>query len=213
MAELSVLGAIKQLRRPVFTTYEVAHYCRRSLSNTIQALNRLAQEKVVVKIYRGVWGIEFGKERISPYWVIPFLLPNHRAYLSFVSALHLYGIIEQIPQVVTVASTSHTRLIKTRLGVFAIHRIHPLFFKGFDWYNKDGMFLIAKPEKAFVDCLYLSVRKKKQFGYFPELHLPRNFSFKKVIRWANEIPSLKIRKAVFKKIEEYSSQLRLSSQL
>ncbi len=211
MANLSVLAAIKQVGRPIFTTSEISYYSNSSFSNTVQTLNRLAEEKVIFKIYRGIWGIEFGNQHISPYRLIPFLLPNHRAYLSFISALHLHGIIEQIPQVVTVASTSHTRLIKTSLGVFAVHRIHPSFFKGFGWYRGKDSFLIAEPEKAFVDCLYLSVKKKKQFAYFPELHFSERFSFKRAEKWASEISSLRVREAVLKKIEMYKKQWREQS--
>jgi predicted transcriptional regulator of viral defense system len=203
MPKLPVLMGIKQLRRPVFTTAELAASCGGTLSNTTQALNHFSREGVVFKIARGIWGIEMSGEKVSPYSLIPFLLPRHRAYLSFISALHLHGIIEQIPQVITVASTSHTRTIKTKLGTFIIHRIAPEFFKGFDWYKGDGDFLIAEPEKAFVDCLYISVRKKKQFGYFPELHFSRPFSFYKAKRWAKDIRDLKIRAAVLKKIETF----------
>ena len=201
MAKLAVLTAIKQLRRPVFTTHELAACCAGTLSNTTQALNYLAKKEVVFKIARGVWGLEIGSDKLSSYSVIPFLLPNHRAYLSFVSALHLYGIIEQIPQAITLASTSHTRIIRTKLGTFFVHKIAPSFFKGFDWYKGSGSFLIAQPEKALIDCLYISVRKRKQFGYFPELYFPKSFSFKKAKKWAKDIPDAKIRVSVLKKLE------------
>jgi len=52
-----------------------------------------------------------------------------------------------------------------------------------------------------VDCLYLSVRKKKQFGYFPELHFSRVFSFGKARRWAQEIPDKRMRIPVLRKLE------------
>ena len=201
MPKLSVLTAIKQLRRPVFTTRELATYCGGTLSNTTQALNYLAKKEVVFKIARGIWGLEIGSDKLSSYSVIPFLLPNHRVYLSFVSALHLYGIIEQIPQTITLASTGHTRTIRTKLGAFFVHKIAPSFFKGFDWYRGSGSFLIAEPEKALIDCLYISARKKKQFGYFPELHFPKSFSFNKAKKWAEDIPNAKIRISVLKKLE------------
>ncbi len=82
-----------------------------------------------------------------------------------------------------------------------MHRIAPSFFKGFDWYKRGGNFLIAEPEKALVDCLYLSVRKKKQFGYFPELRFPKNFSFKKARGWAEEIPDKRLRISVLGKLK------------
>jgi len=200
MANIPVLTVIKNLKRSVFTTYEIASAGVGTLSNTTQALNHLAKQEVVVKIRQGVWGLLIGGEKISPYAVIPYLLPNHRAYVSFISALHLYGIIEQIPQSITVASTSHTRTIKTKLGTYYIHRLSPQIFKGFIWYQGKDDFLIAEPEKALVDCLYLSVRKKKQFAYFPELHIPKSFSFTKAKRWAKDIPNAKIRTAVLNKL-------------
>lgn len=202
MAKLSVLSAIKELKRPVFTTREIALYRRASLSNTVQALDNLARKGIVLKIYRGLWGLQIGGS-FSPYSVIPFLIRNHQAYLSFISALHLYGIIEQIPQSITVASTSHARIIKTKVGTFLVHRITPLFFKGFNWYKPNGNFLIAEPEKAFVDCLYISVRRKKQFSYFPELHFPTTFSFKKVNEWVESIPEVRVRAAVLKRLKKY----------
>ena len=196
-----MLVFIKQLKRPVFTTHELASMSGKSLSAVTQALNYLESQGLIFKISRGVWAEE-GNESLSPYRVVPFLFPRHRAYVSFISALHLYGIIEQIPQVITLASTAHTKAIRTKVGVFSIHRIAPSFFKGFDWYEKTGSFLIAEPEKALVDCLYLSGRRKKQFNYFPELRFSMKFSFKKAEKWATLISDPKIRSYVHKKLSE-----------
>ena len=144
-----------------------------------------------------------GAKDISPYNVIPFLLSRQRAYISFISALRLYGIIEQIPQAITIASTAHTRTISTKIGVFFIHRIMPEFFNGFNWYRGRGTgnFLIAEPEKALIDSLYLSVCKKKQFGHFPELYSPKTFSFKKAKNWAEKIPDARIAVSAQRKLK------------
>jgi len=198
--EKSILSFIKELGRPIFTTFELATISGKSLSTVTQALNYLESQGVIFKIYRGVWA-EAGSDRISPYTVIPFLLPSNRAYVSFISALHLYGIIEQIPQVITVAATSHTKIIKTSIAIYAIHRIAPWFFDGFTWYKGTENFLIAEPEKALVDSLYLSARKKKQFGYFPELYFPKSFSFKKTQGWVKRITDSRIRVCVQKKLD------------
>lgn len=121
--------------------------------------------------------------------------------MSFISALHLHGIVEQIPQVITLASTAHTTTVRTQAGVFSVHQIAPVLFDGFDWYKGEGSFLIAEPEKALVDSLYLSSRKKKQFAYFPELNFSDGFDFKKTAQWANRIPEEKIRCYVLKRLE------------
>ncbi|MBI1747666.1 MAG: type IV toxin-antitoxin system AbiEi family antitoxin domain-containing protein [Acidobacteria bacterium] len=200
MPKISILSAIKRLKRPVFTTREAAACAGGSLSNTVQALNNLVKQGVVVKIARGVWGLDMGGHRLSRHSVIPFLLPRSRAYVSFLSALHLHGIIEQIPQSVMLASVGHTKTVKTKFGTFFFHKISPGFFKGFGWHKSGGEFLIAEPEKALIDCLYLSARKKRQFGHFPELRFPKSFSFKKARRWAGEIPDKRLRTAVLRKL-------------
>jgi predicted transcriptional regulator of viral defense system len=199
MPKRDILVYARQLRRPIFTTHELSAGSGKSPSATTQALNCLRRQGLVLKVYRGIWA-EKGRDELSPYSVIPFLFPRHRAYVSFISALHLHGIIEQIPQVITIASTSHTKTMHTAIGTFSVHRIAPSFFKGFDWYKKEGNFLIAEPEKALVDSLYLSARKKRQFGHFPELHFPEDFSVSKAKSWARSIADANIRHNVQKKL-------------
>lgn len=206
MTSQSILSYIKKLNRPVFTTHELADISGKSLSSATHALNFLRREGFVFKIYRGIWG-EVGNERLSPNAVIPYLFPRRRAYVSFVSALHIYGIIEQIPQVITLASTIHTGTIKTEIGTFSVHKIAPEFFDGFDWYKGPHSFLIAEPEKALVDSLYLSGRRKKQFSYFPELHFPESFDFKKAGEWAKKIPYSKISSYVQERLANLPKKL------
>lgn len=194
----SLISYIKTLKRPIFTSYELAVLSRKSRSTITQSLNYLQKQGVVFKIYRGIWGESGGD--ISSYKVIPFLFPKNRAYVSFISALHLHGIIEQIPQIITLASTAHSRTIKTRVGTYEVHRIAPAFFEGFSWYRGKENFLIAESEKALVDSLYISVRKKKQYGYFPELQFPRSFSFTRARKWVKQINDARIRKAVQRKL-------------
>lgn len=207
MANIPILSAIKKIKRSIFTTREAASCSGGSLSNTTQSLNRLVKEGAAIKIARGIWGLDMGGARISQYSIIPYLFPRSRAYVSFTSALHLYGMIEQIPQSVTLASTEHTKTLRTKLGAFYIHRISASFFKGFGWYKGEGNFLIAEPEKALIDCLYLSARKKKQFGYFPELNFPKNFSFRKARGWAMAIPDKRLRASVLIKLEALTKPL------
>ncbi len=202
---MSILNFIKKLNRPVFTTTELSAISKKSLSNTTQSLNYLQKQGVVLKIYRGIWA-EITNKPLSPYSVIPFLFPLHQSYVSFISALHLYGIIEQIPQVINLASTAHTKTIVTKLGTFSVHQIAPNFFNGFDWYKNEGNFLIAEPEKALVDCLYLAGYKKRQFAHFPELRFSKTFSFKKTKEWIENIPNAKIRSFALLKLTTIAKQ-------
>ena len=196
----NIMVFIKKLGRPVFTTHELTAVSGKSSSTIIQCLNRLVEQGLLIKIYRGVWA-ELGIRKISPFEIIPYLFPRQRVYVSFISALHLYGIVEQIPQVITLASTSHTSILRTKAGTFFVHQIAPAFFDGFNWYKGEGSFLMAEPEKALIDSLYLSSRRKKQFGHFPELFFPPEFSFKKAAQWVKRIPEEKIRRYIVKRLK------------
>jgi predicted transcriptional regulator of viral defense system len=205
MVKKSILTFVKELNRPVFTTHEAAMLSGSSLSNASKMLRTLEGKGLVLKVTHGIWA-EAGNKKLSPYSVIPLLLPKNRAYVSFISALNLHGIIEQIPKEITLASIVHTKKISTKLGIFSIHRISPSLFDGFDWYRGEGSFLIAEPEKALFDSIYLSTRKKKQFGYFPELYFPKSFSFKKAAGWIDKIPEKRIRSSVGKKLKGIKNQ-------
>lgn len=199
MHKQPILAYIHKLKRPVFTTGELSQLSGKSSSVITQSLNYLAKNDLVMKVCRGVWA-DAAKEGLSLYAAISCLFPKSRACVSFLSALHLYGIIEQIPQVITLASISHTRKIRTSLGVISVHQLTPGFFRGFDWYQGNGSFLIAEPEKALVDSLYLSACKKKQFAHFPELHFPKTFNFRKAKMWVRLIRNPKVRLNVKKKL-------------
>ncbi len=207
MSRQSILYYIRQLNKPVFTTGELSAVSGKSSSAVVQSLNFLQKQGAALRIYKGIWA-DSASQKLNAYSVIPFLFPLGRAYVSFVSALHSYGIIEQIPQEITLASTAHTRTISTKLAVFSAHHIAPAFFAGFDWYKGSGNFLIAKPEKALVDCLYLSAYKNKQFEYFPELRFSKKFSFKKAEAWLDRIKNIRVRSYVMSKLDGIREQNR-----
>jgi hypothetical protein len=69
--------------------------------------------------------------------------------------------------------------------------------------------LIAEPEKALIDSLYLSSCKKRQFSYFPEMFFPASFSFKKAWMWVEKIGNPKIRENVKKKLQGLSGAIRV----
>ena len=152
----------------------------------------MAQQRLLAGAARGVWCVPT-HPRFTPFALAPYLAGGHRAYVSFFSALHLHGLIEQIPQVIYAATTGPTRVKKTPVGTYSFHRIHPRFFAGFDWYQGRQEFLIASPEKALVDCLYLSSRRGKRFAHFPELDLGGQFSIRRAAEWVAEIPDARIR--------------------
>ena len=199
MNKHSVIQAVMKIERPVFTTLEIATLRHGGISSTSQTLSRFAAQGVVKKVTRGIWCLP-SHPHFSSLVVVPFLTPKQRVYVSFVSALHLYGIVEQIPQVIYIATTGRGRIIRTDVGTYSFHQLSHHIFGGFDWYGKREDFLIASPEKALIDSLYLSSRKGKRFSFFPELDFDPSFSFKQAENWGNIIQDKRIRGYVLKKL-------------
>jgi len=193
--------ALRKLGRPIFTTREVAAVRGASLTATSQSLKRMEGEGLVVRAARGVW-CDPEDPRFSPFALVPFLSGAHRAYVSFLSALHLHGIVEQVPQVIYAATTGNTARRRTPIGVYSFHRIDPDFFGGFHWYRGGAEFLIAEPEKALIDSLYVASRKGNRFGSFPELDLESGFDRARAEHWIAAIPYEPIRAFVRRRFDE-----------
>lgn len=83
-------------------------------------------------------------------------VPN--SYISFEYALFYYGLIDQVPTTVTLATIEKSRVLDMSNWVFEYSHLKSNLF--FGYILKDGFF-IATPEKSFADLLYLiSVGKR-----------------------------------------------------
>ena len=189
---------LQELDRLVFTTREIAALTGTGLSAASQGLKRLEAAGVLRRAMQGVWALA-GDRRFSAFALVPYLNPNGQAYVSFLSAMHIHGMLSQIPKTITVASTAHARLVVTPVATFQIHQIGPEFFDGFEW-SANGRFLIATPEKALVDSLYIASRRGRRYSSFPEIELPRGFSKLRARSWLGRIRSEKLRASVAEKL-------------
>jgi len=205
-SRVSAAQAIRLVGRPVFTTRQIAALREGSVSATSQALARMEHRGLVKRVTRGIWCIP-DDPGFSLYSLVPLLAGGHRAYVSLISALHLHGLIEQIPQIVYAVTTGHTRERATSVGTYSYHRIIPDLFAGFDWHGDRQDFLVAIPEKAVVDSFYLSSRKGRRFRFFPEIDLGAEFSFERAVEWADQIAHDPwTREYVLRKLEDLQRQ-------
>lgn len=197
---MDIWEALLRSDKTVFTTRDAALLTNSGLSSVCQTLERLEEKNIVKKVLRGVWAVA-GDQRFSPLSIVPYLNPSHKTYVSFVSAMHIHGMISQIPQMITCASTAHGRRVATPVGTFLVHQIEPAFFAGFEW-HKSGNFLIATPEKALVDSLYIASRRGKRYSSFPEIEFPKNFKKRSAIEWLKLIKDQRLRGSVREKLEK-----------
>jgi len=190
-------------RSPVFTTGDVVAATGATADTTSRALSRLAQRGLITRLVRGLWGATRHPD-FSPYAVVPFLLARAangsrdapEGYVSFISALHLHGMLSQIPGAIHVAVSEQRAAVRTPTGVYLFHRMQPELLGGHHAGDAYGRFELATPTKALFDTLYLSARRGRQFSRLPELELPRTVTDREMQRWIQRIRSDPLRGAV-----------------
>jgi len=183
-------------RAPVFTTAQAAQAAGLALSNASRDLASLAKQGVIVRIRRGLWAVP-GHPDFSPYVVVPYLAGgDEEGYVSLLSAMNLHGMIEQIPGRIQVVAQRWRSTRTTPVGTFEFHQVSEDLFGGYEPYGTAGRFLLATPEKAVFDLLYLSAQRGKRFARLPEMELPRRFRRSEIRRWAKKLSSPAYRAAV-----------------
>lgn len=154
-----------------FSTREFAFRCGFSRSTASRRLGKLAERDVLVRITRGAW-CQPAHPAFTPNQAAPILLGRERGYISFITALHLHGVVSQIPAVIQVASTGHGRTTSTPIGRFEFLQIKPeMTVAGVETSETNPPYLLATAEKALLDSFYISTRRGKRFSNLPELDM------------------------------------------
>jgi len=173
----------------LFTTRDFANQAGVSMSAAAKRMARLASKGSLTRVTKGVWA-NIRHPYFQPLSAVPYLLGKEQGYVSFLTALHLHGVISQIPKSVQIATTGRGRVLDSPIGHFEFFQIKPeLMTEGADWSESHLPYRIASPEKALLDTLYLSTRKNRRFSRLPELDLddsefrPREFK-----RLMNQLP-------------------------
>jgi predicted transcriptional regulator of viral defense system len=191
------LGLLRALATPVFTTSDAAARLGLTVSAASKTLDRLRDAGLARLIRRGLWTV---RETLEPLVLAEHLTAPHPAYVSLQTALHLHGMLEQIPAVIYVVSLARSQRIRTTLGTFSVHRVAPEFFGGFDLLPRSGA-KVATPEKALLDVLYLSGGRSRLFASLPELELPAGLRLDRAQAWIKKIPSARLRTLVSRRLD------------
>lgn len=198
-------------RTPVFTTSELAELGDMDVRNVSRDLSKLAENGQVTRVRRGLWAVS-GHPDFSPYAVVPYLFEEDDAgYVSFFTALNLHGMIEQIPQLIEVATRINKQALDTPFGTYEFHQLQSELYGGWEPADQRWSYLLATPEKAIFDSMYISVRKGRQFARFPELDLTAKFSEKALFEWIGRVGSLSIRTALENRWNRLREELKVGS--
>jgi predicted transcriptional regulator of viral defense system len=151
----------------------------------------------VINVRHGLWWLEGPIEahRLAPHLTAPL-----ESYVSLQTALHLRGLIEQVPSVIYAVTLGRTQRIATSVGTYSFHHLAPEVFGGYETTERGAK--IATAEKALFDFAYLSAGRLRLFTALPELELPRGFRHAELTRWLAKIPSERSRTVTQRKLAE-----------
>ena len=162
----------------IFTTRDFANYSSISMPAASKRMSRLSDKKLLTRITKGLWA-NISHPWFHPLACVPYLLGKEQGYVSFLTVLHLHGLISQIPKTIQIATTGHARTLNSPVGHYEFLQIKPELMKqGTKWSDTHLPYLIATTEKALIDTLYLSTRKNRRFARLPEVDI-RQTAFRK----------------------------------
>jgi len=184
---LASFATLTRLGR-IVTTGEAAAALDVSVSQASRFLRTLEARDLARHVRYGLWIV--GPGSVDPRTLIEDITRPYPAYVSFTSALNAHGLIDQAPREISVASLEGAKRVKTALGTYAIHRLPPALFGG--WDERDGVKL-ARPEKALFDLAYVSAVHGARPRRVPELELPAGFDRDSLAHWLSRVESPRLR--------------------
>lgn len=195
MSRLAAYSALERIG-PLVTTGEAAVALGTSVSSASRSLAGLEREGWALRLRPGVWHVGHGLP--DPFSITAGLTRPDPAYVSFASALEHHGIIDQLPREISVASLGRARRIVTSLGTYAVHRLAPELFGG---WQETARGPVATPEKAVFDICYVGAVSAGRPPRIPELELPDSFDAEQVEGWVLRIRSRRLRTLTRRGIE------------
>lgn len=197
MTAREALARLRKLGVEIVETSDAAAVLGQPISAAAKTMARLAEAGLVHKVRHGTFWIH---GPIDPYRLAPFLTAPLESYLSLHTALHLRGLIEQIPQQFYAVSLARTQRIVTSVGTYSIHHVAPEVYGGYE--ETDHGVKLATAEKALFDFAYLSAGRSRLFTALPELELPKRLRRAELRRWLAKIPSARARSITQNKLAE-----------
>jgi predicted transcriptional regulator of viral defense system len=197
MTLVDALASLAAMQAPAFDTGDAAARLGLTNAHASTVLARLTAARHLVRLRRGLWAFP---ERVDPLTLPGRLTAPLPSYVSLQSALYVHGMISQVPAVTYAVSLARARRYNTPLGVVSVHHVTPGFFFGFVAAGRQGA-LMASPEKALVDFLYLAPARSMLFRALPEVDLPRGFSARRARAMTKRIESPRRRTMVARALE------------
>ncbi len=153
---MKYLDLKKKVRSPVFSRQDL-----RLLGGKVfgYQLSLWQKQGYIIKIRNGLYAFADQAEAISPEEIAGKLYSP--SYISLEKALSIYGFIPEIVYGITSVTPKTTRTFNNRFGSFTFRHLKPSLFFGYREPKGKIKYLLAEPEKALLDFIYLNLNKIK----------------------------------------------------
>lgn len=159
MSSISTIKAVsrlKELNVKVISPNSLSKILGIDNQNTIyKIIERMEKYKLIERLIKGKYILS--KQNISDFEKAGIILSP--SYISLESALTFYGILPQFTYSITSITTQKSRKYEIGGKEFEYTKIQTDYFS--DYIKRDG-FLIATPEKALIDLIYLASKKTRK---------------------------------------------------
>ena len=135
-------------------------------------LSRWVTAGRIYQLRRGLYALAPPFQKVKPH---PFVIANRlvrASYVSCQSALAHYGLIPEYVPVIISATGARPARWRTPLGDFEFRHVKPTMLRGYRMTSLEngGQALVATPEKALLDLVYLQPGGDS-LAYLQELRL------------------------------------------
>ena len=144
-----LIKSLDRLNKPFYSIADLEKITSLSRKSLYVTLKRLVDRGILEKVGPGIYRLFTTKTSMEKI-AASLYVPN---YLSFESLLSRYGVLNLVPYTITFATTRKTRRITLLGRAIEYRQIKKELFWGYE--IKGGIYT-AKPEKAFLDLVYLA---------------------------------------------------------
>lgn len=151
MKTIELIKSLERFNKPFYSIADLEKITGLSKDSLYVTIKRLVDKGILERIGKGIYRL-FTAKPSTENIAASLYMPN---YLSFESALSRYGVFNLIPYTLTFATTRKTKRLTVEGRDVEFRQIKKELFWG---YEIQGGIYISKPEKAFLDLVYLASR-------------------------------------------------------
>lgn len=170
------INALREKSTLLFNWEDIFKIFSLNLISAKALLGRLKQRKIIQQLSRKKYLFLLGKKIPEDFEIANFIYTP--SYISLESALSIYGIIDQFSYKITSITLRKTKEFKINDKNYTYHHIKQDFFQD---YRKEGGYLIASPEKAVFDYLYLIYKGGRAKSSLSLLRIEENIIKRRIL--------------------------------